>query len=63
MMKVIIPYVIMVGAFLTKVSLLWPMPLFSVLCDVASLRLLHQSSSEAQLAEASSPLFSPLVDE
>jgi hypothetical protein len=37
MVKLVIPYVIIVGAFLTKVSLLWPMPLFSVLCDVSHL--------------------------
>jgi hypothetical protein len=35
MVKVVIPYVIMVEAFLTKVSLLWLMPLLSVLCDVS----------------------------
>jgi hypothetical protein len=35
MVKVVIPYVIMARAFLTKVSLLWLMPLFSALCDVS----------------------------
>jgi hypothetical protein len=35
MMKIVIPYVIIAWAFLTKLTLLWPMPLFVVLCDVA----------------------------
>jgi hypothetical protein len=37
MVKVLIPYVIMDGAFLTKVSLFWFMPLFSVLCNISHL--------------------------
>jgi hypothetical protein len=37
MMEIVIPYVIIAWAFLTKLSLLWPTPLFVVLCDVAHL--------------------------
>jgi hypothetical protein len=37
MMEIVIPYVIIAQAFLTKLSLLWPTPLFVVLCDVAHL--------------------------
>jgi hypothetical protein len=37
MMEIFIPYVIIAQAFLMKLSLLWPTPLFVVLCDVAHL--------------------------
>jgi hypothetical protein len=37
MMKVVIPYIIMAWAFLTKLSLLLLMPLLIVLCDVTHL--------------------------
>jgi hypothetical protein len=37
MMEIVIPYVIIARAFLMKFSLLWPTPLFVVLCDVAHL--------------------------
>ena len=33
-MEIVIPFIIIAWAFLTKLSLLWPTPLFVVLCDV-----------------------------
>jgi hypothetical protein len=37
MMEIVIPYIIIARAFLTKLSLLWPTPLLVVLCDVTHL--------------------------
>jgi hypothetical protein len=61
MVKVVIPYVIMAGAFLTKVFLLWLMPLFSVLCDVS--HFFDYLVNVLLKLSQPKPFFSPLVDE
>jgi hypothetical protein len=37
MIEIVIPYIIITWAFLTKLSLLWPSSLLVILCDMAHL--------------------------